>query len=375
MDENGNAPKTAWRTWLKRVGIALGIVVLLLLVFHRPILQTVVRRAAIHFAEKENIRLDLRVEGSILGGIELRNVRASATGPSAVQSADVDLLRVDYSLFDFFRGGMAELLKTVEVRNANVVLDPAKAPPAEKVVQDQKITLPAFFPDRLVLADVNVRVKSTPEDILLEHLSLDLNPTQTGELRIGTLQLASGRRWKDVTAQTTYADRNLYLRNLVLDEKTKLEVVNLDASKIAQSQLDVAVKGTFAGAKVDGKFALGEAKDSLETKVNFTVEDTSLLEVAEYFEPPKLEQGRVVPPTVDATGSEPSKVRGEVKRLSIVGEGRLDRPNTWNGTTQRRGEQSRSRWAGLRPSPARRRSAERSGGGAEADPEPRREYD
>ncbi len=332
MDEDGTTPVPAWRFWLKRVGIALGLVVLLLIVFHRPLLQTVARRAAIHFAAKQNLKVDLRVEGSVLGGITLRNVRVVATGPAALESADVDLVRVDYSLWGYFRGGLADLLQEIEVKNASIVLDPEKAPPDEKVVQEKKITLPALFPDRLMLADVNVRVKSKPQDLLLEHLYLDLNPTTAGELRIARLQLTNGRTWQTVTAQTSYANHNLFLRNFILDDQTHLDVVNLDASKIGSGQVDVAVQGTFAGAKLDGKFSLGEEKQTLGTKINFAVEDTSLAAVTEYFEPPKLEDGRIKAPELDANHPEPSKLSGTVERLAVVGEGRLDAPNSWNGT-------------------------------------------
>ncbi|MDQ3314826.1 MAG: hypothetical protein M3505_09415, partial [Verrucomicrobiota bacterium] len=65
MDENGTALASDRRTWLKRAGIALGVLVLLLLAFHRPILLTVGRRLVIKFAAKENLRLDCRLEGSI----------------------------------------------------------------------------------------------------------------------------------------------------------------------------------------------------------------------------------------------------------------------------------------------------------------------
>ncbi len=332
MDENGKAFAPARRLWLKRVGIAIGIFVLLLLLFHRPLLQTIGRRAAIHFAAKENLKLDLRIEGSVLGGLVLRNVRAVATGPSAVQSADVDLIRVDYSLWSLMTSGMSEFLKDVEVRNASVVLDPAKAPPDEKVVEDQKITLPAFFPDRLLLSDINLRVKSQPQDLVLEHLSLELNPTGPGELRIAKLQLASGRSWTGVTAATSYQDRNLFLRNLVLDEQTQLRVVNLDASKVGAKTLDVAIQGTFAGANIDGTVSLGEQADSLETKINFAVQDTSLEALAKYLEPPELEQGRIKTPEVDPARPEPTGVRGNVKRFAVTGTGQLDKPNSWNGT-------------------------------------------
>ncbi|MEP6821807.1 MAG: AsmA-like C-terminal region-containing protein, partial [Chthoniobacterales bacterium] len=332
MDENGTTSAPAWRVWLKRVGIAFGIVVLLLIVFHRPILQTVARRAAIYFAAKQNLKLDLRVEGSVLGGITLRNVRAVATGPSALQSGDADLVRVDYSLWGYLHGGLAKLLQDIEVRNATIVVDPEKAPPAAKVVQEKKITLPAFFPDRLTLADVNVRVKSKPEDLVLEHLYLDLNPKTQGELRIAKLQLTNGRTWKTVTAQTTYQNHDLFLRNLILDDQTHLDVVNLDASKIGSGQLDVSVKGTFAGAKLDGTVSLGEAKKSLGTKIDFKVDDTSIEAVTQYFQPAKLEEGRIKAPKLDAEHAKPSELRGKVQHLAIVGEGRLDTPNSWNGS-------------------------------------------
>ena len=86
-----------------------------------------------------------------MGGITLRNVHATATGPSAVQSLDADLVRADYSLTDLALHGMSDFLKDVEVRNLTAVLDTSKAPiptptPPPK---DEKISLPAFFPDRL----------------------------------------------------------------------------------------------------------------------------------------------------------------------------------------------------------------------------------
>ena len=357
VDEQNRDQKSAWRVWLKRVGIVLGLLLVVLILFHRPILQTVVRRAAISIAEKQNLKLDLRVEGSVIGGIVLRNVRASATGPSAVQSADIDLLRADYSLLGYLRGGMADLLESVELRNANIVLDPAAAPPAKEVVEDQQMTVPAFFPGRLTLSNVNVRVKSQPEDIILEGLSLDLNPEKPGELRIAKLQLSNGRAWDSVTAQTTYENRNLFLKNLQLDEETKFEVVNIDASKIDQNKLDVAIKGEVAGGKLDTTLSLGEKDKSVETKIDLTVEDTSIDAVRSYLEPPKVTRNEIeIPkpeptPTPASGGAEdsssgtaakaakaetggsliPEGIDGRVKRLSIKGEGKPDQPSSWNG--------------------------------------------
>ncbi len=356
MDESGQTVVSARRVWLKRIGLGLGVLLLLLIVFHRPILQTVVRQVAIHYAAKENLRLDLRVEGSVLGGVTLRNVRAVATGPSALQSLDADLLRADYSLWGLLRHGTSEFLQDVELRNATVVLDPAKAPPKIEPEENQKFTLPAFFPDRLTLSNVDVRMASRPNDLLIQGLSLELNPKQAGELRIGKLQLATGRTWTDVTAQTTYENRNLFLRNLVLDEQTKLEVVNIDASQIGANQLAVGVKGTVAGGKIDTTMSLGAKEGSMETKIDLNVEETSLETVRKYLQPAaaaqKEDPATAIAEATEAAAKEgaeaagaqspepagpiPPGVNGDVRNLSIKLTGKADQPNSWNGTVQGR---------------------------------------
>ena len=103
---------------------------LLLVVFHGPILRSVVHAVAVKVAAGENLKLDLRVEGDVLGGITLRNIHATATGPSAVQSLEADLIRADYSLVGLAFHGMSDFLKDVEVRNVTAVLDPSKVPQA-----------------------------------------------------------------------------------------------------------------------------------------------------------------------------------------------------------------------------------------------------
>ena len=229
MDENGSARVPAFRIWLKRAGIAAGLLVLLLVLFHRPLLQTVGRRVAIHYAAKENLRLDCRLEGSVLGSLVIRNLRVVPTGPSIVEALDADYIRADYSLLDLVSKGASELLKNVEVRNVRAVLNPAKAPPPEPKTPkpNERLTLPAIFPERVVISDVNVlmRAANPADDVALEHLDLELNPSAPGALRIGRLQIPSVPVWTNLSAQTSYTDKNLFLRGLALDDQTQLRTL------------------------------------------------------------------------------------------------------------------------------------------------------
>src|SRR5215472_13239039 len=125
--------------------IGLAVCVGLLIIFHRPILLATVRHFAIRYAAKENLKIDFRLEGNPFSYLTVRNLHAVPTGPSAIESIDVDSLYVDYSLLGLARHGLSHLLQNVEMRGAQVVLDSARAPP-HKARANQKPTLPDAFP-------------------------------------------------------------------------------------------------------------------------------------------------------------------------------------------------------------------------------------
>ena len=125
--------------------IGLVVCMVLLIIFHRPILLATVRHFASRYATKENLKMDFRLEGNPFSYLTVRNLHAVPTGPSAIESVDVDSLYVDYSLLGFARHGVSHLLQNVELRGAQVVLSPARAPPRNPRPK-KKLTLPTRFP-------------------------------------------------------------------------------------------------------------------------------------------------------------------------------------------------------------------------------------
>src|SRR6186713_1545869 len=200
--------------------MVLGVLGLLLLVFHRPLLHGIGLRVANHYAAKEGLRLDCRLEGSVFTNLVVRNLRVIPIGPTIVESLDADYVRADYSLFRLWRRGASEFLDNVEARGVRAVLDPAKASLKPKIPNPKKrITLPTVFPAKVRLADINLHVRSieAAQDFVLENLDLELNPQGPGELRIARLQVPSRPAWTNLSAQTFYANRNFILTGLVLD--------------------------------------------------------------------------------------------------------------------------------------------------------------
>lgn len=108
MDEDRIAPDRPLRTWwwTKR---ALLVLVALVLIFHRPIIFRVARSLINSNAAKANLRVDCSLEGSIFTSFAIRNLHVSPTGPTIVESIDVDYIRADYSLWDWMKIGRAHV--------------------------------------------------------------------------------------------------------------------------------------------------------------------------------------------------------------------------------------------------------------------------
>ena len=312
-------PETGWG-WRRRAIVAVGLFCALLLIFHRPILLTLGRSIVRHYAARENLKIDFRLEGSVFTNLTVRNLHVVPTGPTDIESVDVDFVRTDYSLFGLMRHGMSQFLRSVEMRSARVVLNPAKAqikirpkkPPQEKP------ELPAAFPERLRLTDATLIVRNQPHDLVIEHVDLDLNPRSAGELRIGKLQLPTAQSWSNVSGQTSYANRNLILRDLVLNDQERIRTLNVDASRISSKTLTVNLDCAIGGGTVSGLIALSETRSSLNTKIHLLAQKIAADVFNKYLDLPE------------------GFIGGEVEQLVVDGTGVLDAPRSWNATVNAR---------------------------------------
>jgi autotransporter translocation and assembly factor TamB len=316
VGENGESatPPRRARNWIRNLLFAGAGLLVVLLLFHGPILRPIVRALAIHFAAKENLKLDFQIDGSVLGSLVLKNVHVTATGPSAVESIDADLVRADYSLWGLIFHGLADFLQTVELRSASVVLSPDKAPPPPPPKHKGRMKLPAIFPERVFLSNVNLAIRDRPQDFILRNLNLALDPKRDGELRMDRLQVPNLRTWNNVFATTSYTNKNLFLRNLVFDPQNQFQVVNVDASRIRSKSLGLTIDGSLVGGSLKGTVSLREKKSSLAAEINFSAERISLGKLTEYF------------------GQPAGFIAGDVENLKIDWRGILKNPKSWNGS-------------------------------------------
>ena len=310
-DDNEKAQRHA-RVW-PRVWICVAVVVTLLVIFHRPILLGIFRKVALRYATKENLKIDFRLEGNPFSYLTIRNLHAIPLKPSVIESIDIDSLNVDYSLFGFMRHGIPHFLQGLELRGAQMVLNPANAPPP-KPRRKQNPTLPDAFPEQIRLADTTLIIRESPNDFVVEHADLDLNPGAPGELRIARLQLPSGDAWSSLSGQTSYMNKNLILRDLVLSNQEQIRLLNIDASRIDSKALALKLDAAIGGGQLSVSAALNEAGSSLNAKVNLVAEKVAAESLNKFLLLPE------------------NYFSGEIERLAVVGAGVIDSPRTWSGT-------------------------------------------
>lgn len=313
VDDDRQENPPAKGKWRRRLWISLGIFSALLLIFHRPIVLGAIHWFAVHRAAKENLKLDFRLEGNVFTGLTIRNLHIIPTGPAAIEIADADYVHADYSLFSLIRGH-ADFLESIEARNARVVIDPAQVRVKVAPRPQEKVTLPAVFPERARLENVSMIVRDPAHDFIVENASIDLNPRGAGALSVTLLQLPTGEKWTRVTGTTNYENRNLILRDVVLNEQTRFQLINIDASQIRQHRMLLRGVGALDGGPVDLQASLTEQARSLFIKSHVTARDLSISSAK------KLGLFADTP------------VQGKIETFTLDFAGLLRSPKTWAGS-------------------------------------------
>ncbi|PYL87156.1 MAG: hypothetical protein DMF16_10730, partial [Verrucomicrobia bacterium] len=270
--EDNSQPKGTRR---RRIWISIGIILALLIIFHRLILLGAIHWFAVHRAAQENLKLSFRAEGNVFTALTVRNLHLVPTGPAAIEIADAEYLHAEYSLFSLIRGH-ADFLESIEARNARLVVDPGKVRVQVAPRPREKVTLPAVFPERARLDNVTVIVRDPAHDFIAENVALDLNPRVSGALSLTLLQLPTGEAWTRVTGTTSYDNRNLALRDVVLNEQTRFSLINVDASRIREHMMTLRLVGTLDGAPIDLQASLTEQARSLFIKSHTTTHNLSV---------------------------------------------------------------------------------------------------
>jgi TamB, inner membrane protein subunit of TAM complex len=286
----------------------------LLAIFHRPVLLTIGRLVVRHYVANQHLNANFQMGGNVFSNLTLRNLHVVPAGPSEVESIDARSVRTNYNLISLLHGDMSNLLRNIELDGARIVLNPSKAQKSSQLKKSET-SLPAVFPKRIRLKDVTLIVRNKPHDLVVRGIDLDLEPQGIHKLRVAGIQLPQGQRWTDISAETSYANRDLVVRNLVLGGD-RFRLVKIDASRVAQGHLGIDIQAELGGGSVTASMELAQEQgtSSLEGKnIHLVANGVDAADFNKY------------------AGLSPNFIRGRIDRLQINGSGLLRAPNSWSG--------------------------------------------
>ena len=331
-----------------------GVLVLLIAVFYQPILFAVIKIAARRFGASQHLRIDFDIGGSIFGGLHVDHLHVTPTAPGPIEKAVVGHLELHYSLPTLIRSGFnlnAPFLESVTLHDADVIYDPSKAPPPKPKKKEPFSLPPLPFPGQLSLRNVNfllraasketanaagqaaaasplVPVPASPvvaattsaavgQGLLIQNLNLELDPTQNGELRVAELRIPGGPDLKDVSAKTSYRNRDLQLTDLVLAPDIRFRLLGIDASKLEQQLLGVTVAADLFKGHLDAGVRIHGISKPPTAQVRIDLKSLSLGSVHDFL-------ALSLP------------LDGTVDTFSVRFDGQTDQPRSWDAQVDSR---------------------------------------
>src|SRR5882757_7461485 len=201
-------PRGRFRRALRWVGLLL----LLLAIFHRPLFHAGVRLLLIQVAARQNVALEVTFSGNIFTNLTLSGIRATPTGkaPSPVRRIEIERVQLDYSLPMLAKHGVGEFLRSYQVINANLEIDalPSKSEPEREqkhaLAEDLNNLLgqPAAYADRVRIQNFNITVRAQNNVTEIKGFHLLLDPQAPGYLRVERMQIPGLPLWENLAAET-----------------------------------------------------------------------------------------------------------------------------------------------------------------------------
>ena len=250
-----------------------GVLALLLALFHQPLLREVLRRGAIHLAARENVQLSLEVEGSVWEHLTLKNLQAVSTGPSPVEAIHIERLRLEYNLWTLLREGAKDFISFYDLRNAQIALDSSKGSEDQKkhllhALRDV-LEQPAMYSDRAQIENLDLMLRAPDGVYVVKDVHALLDPIQRGYIRVGELAVPHLGSWRKVSANATYMNRHLVMRDFNLGEEVRVVRLELDSSQRDKGIHYLSFEGTILGGDL-GLFLWQRENASGETRAQLT---------------------------------------------------------------------------------------------------------
>lgn len=298
-----------------RLALWLGLLCLVLF-FHGPLLRTGVRVLVPRLAALRHVQLSFEIDGSLLRNIELRNFSAKALRPAPLQSFTFRSAKASYSLLELLLHGPQAFIRTCDIRDMELVLNPKAADPRRKkplllssLLRD--IAHPPILPTERGIVENFRLISQMPDgDFELLGASALLDTKSPGYLSIERLHVPNVHTWEHFSGTASYENGTVIFRNVTLDPDVQIDWARIAAPKNGATSLSAEGR-TFGGRTRVALELQRRGKRLYHARIHGRSTGASLETLTRYF-----------------NGHAP----GLIKDLALDVQGDPDRPTTWLGT-------------------------------------------
>ena len=315
------------RRWLRTTLRVLGWTLLVLAIFHRPLIHYGVPLVVKPLAARQHLSVDFKLGGTIFTTLLVTGVHVvpNGTGSTPVQKIDIAELRFHYSIIKLVRDGIGAFLHGYQVHHADLVFVAEQSKTKEE--KDQKVTIaqqlnnilaqPAAYADRVWIDDFTVRVKAPDSETVIGPLYLSLDPEKEGELHIGRVQAPGVPVWESLSATTSYQKRNLFIRGLQLTPQLLVEELNFEPSPEKKKSGTMRLKAQVFGGNIALQLSGSELpKPGEKLEKSYT---TNL----------RVSAAGIDLPALTAYFGVADLPVGQLQRLDLEFTGEPEKPDTW----------------------------------------------
>ena len=291
-----------------------GCLLLLLVLFHRPLLRSAIKIGVIQAAASQNIRLTFELEGNLFHELRLKHLLGVPEGGNHLNKLEADEIHIQYSLVSLLTHGVEYFIKNCEVRNAWIEITPVLAGSHPKKKEPGEIFHdvlhpPFFIADRFHVKNLTF-VSHTPDgDFILGGIQALLD--EQGYVKIEKLQIPNVHTWTNLSTETTYKNRKLTAHSFSPDPHLRVTTLEWEThpDKPYRMALEAEAFGGTVVASLSGK---NDPDEISEIHCSGTLHNGSLQEGFAYF-------------------NHPISAKGNLRDFVLDVQGNPNRPTSWDG--------------------------------------------
>ena len=247
-------PKSRFRRWLMRLFVICLLMIIGLVVFHRPLILALVRWAGPQGAATQGLPLTWKVNGSLWEDLEITDLKTGGGSAHWLPKATLGKLALSYDP----RAGLEHILKGITIHDLEAEVDLRHLPVSDaKVKVEVKTTAPGkapplIWPRFIDLKNINANVTlADGKKILLQGLTLQVGEGMPGVFECRTLHMQpDGLRLDNLKAQVEWQPRLLVIKGFSLPKDVVLDELRVDLKDFENGTFVTRILAHLGAAKV-----------------------------------------------------------------------------------------------------------------------------